>query len=489
MKKKVVILAFVFILLLFLYLFGSLGGDKDSPDLTKEKALLVFDKDSVVRLRLLGSIGNSIDISRSSSLPVESPLLHRANWVLKDPVFAPVDENIFDDLISRVSKISGTEFTEEADEESLGLTPPELILILDFKGGAEQVISFGAKSSVTKRRFLQKEGDVRFYVSSKDFPKYVTEIQDKIKSREVLKINPELVTGVDVIHEDRYFRVLSNKCQVKEDKWIVAGGAETQQGDSQFISRKIRELSNLKVKRIFETPLDVFSFTGLDNPFLILNISFQVDESGNFACDSGRKKELLLQFGKGLGVQLSGKGTLATDVSYYLKVGGEVRLYEIEKVFFSDWLQGAFHFRERCPFCDISEVLDSVTSLSVSDPNDSCTVVFGKEAVVENSQLMDSLKKSLQEIRFDALLDEDELRNYTLGAGVGFEMSLSEKEGISLEVVGSVQPDVSEGGDNLSPLILKVKRKNEAPYHGVLSEDTFLPLRTVLKSFCTDGAS
>jgi hypothetical protein len=488
MKTKTLISGLIFVVLLGLYAFDVFYKKKTDTPADSKAPVIVFDRSSIVRLRILGSIPSSIDISRSNTLPVESPLLHRANWVLKDPAFAPVDEVVFDDLLHRIERVSGSVFTDEVDEASLGLSPPELILIMDFEDGKKEVLSFGTKSPVTKRRFIQREGDSRMYVTSQDFPRYFTEIQDKIKSREVLKVNPGLVTTVDVIHEEEYFRLISQACQKGENHWTVSGKTGSLQGDAEFISRKIRELSNLKVKRIFETPVEIFSFTGLDNPFLVLNLSFQVDETGEFVCDKDKKKELLLQFGKGLGVQLSEAGTLASDVSYYLKIGGEVRLYEIEKGFFSDWLQGYYHFRERCPFCDLSEIsTESITSISISDPDSSCSVVFGEGAESEIESVFSSLQGSLNEVIFDALLTESELQQYPSRTDISFEIGLSD-DAVSFEVAGAIKETSDGESADLLPVILKVKRHNESPYYGVLRDDTLSPLRLVVKDICNRGA-
>lgn len=507
MNKKLLYSGLLFGFLFALSLGGLLDKEQGSGDAKeKEVPLLGFDERDVVRVRVLGSLTNSLDISRAKTLSVESPLLHRSNWVLKDPVFAPVNEEVFTDLIERVRETSGSVLNEFVDEASLGLVPPELIVMLDFENGKNEVLSFGSKSPVTGKRFIQKEGDSKVYSTSKDLPKFFSEISEKIKSKEVLKINPDLVLGVDAISGDEYFRLKSDKCESKQGAnrplWTVDMGT-VMQGDDDFISRKILELSRLKVKRIFETPVDIFSFTGLDAPFLVLNVAFQVAEDGSFVCDATKKKELLLQFGKGLGVQMSDQGSLATDASYYLKIGGEVRLYEIEKGFFSDWLQGGYHFRNRQPLKEIDSVWDNLSSITMTDPSISCSVVLGdsslskeveKDGTTDMSPLKNkaisfeeakaTLRAALVSVKFDALLQEYELDQYPKINGSSITLAAGDEQ-IVVEIVGQVVPEIELGA---SPLIVSIKNTKEEVQYGVLQSDVLADAQKFIDEVCRAGA-
>jgi hypothetical protein len=487
MQKKILVFGLIFFLLGGLLAYDHFSSLNDKSH-TQEKTLISIDESDLSRIRLLGTVSSAVDISKTETLSVDSPLLHRANWVLKDPVFAPVSDEVLGELVEAINGISGVSVgpseLRNIDEASLGLTPPDLILIIDKNKGGSEVISFGAKSEISGARYVQREGDSQVYYTRKDFPRFFSSIKDRIKSREVLKIDPALVTGVDVIEGETFFRLLSNVCEDPPSGWVINASNETWLADTEFFTRKLGELSHLSVSRIFETPVDIFPFTGLDEPFLILNIAFQVDDKRKFVCDKDKKKELLLQFGKGMGVHRSETGTLEPGSSYFLKIGGEVRVYEIEKKFFSDWLQGPYHFRSRAPLRDVFSE-ESPVSVTVSNPETSCAVVFGDSGIEEHGELIEQLKKNLMEVSFDAIVLEDELSLYAQVSG--FHIEIMEEEVIFLSEVARLKEEGYAEDASNAPLILQVKRPSESPFYGVVRSSEIASLLGNIDSFCNSG--
>jgi hypothetical protein len=490
MQKKILVFGLIFFLLGSLLIYDQFFSVKKEAN-TKEQKLLSFEKLDISRIRVLGTVDSAVDISKAETVSVDSPLLHRANWVLKDPFFAPVSDEVLDELLEAISAISGVSVSpselKNIDEASLGLTPPDLILIIDKNKGGSEVVSFGSKSEISGARYIQREGDPQVYYTRKDFPRFFSSIKDRIKSREVLKIDPQLITGIDVIEGKTFYRLKSNVCEDPSSGWVINASKETWLADSEFLARKIEELSHLSVSRIFETPIEIFPFTGLDDPFLILNISFQVDDKRQFVCDKDRKKELLLQFGKGLGIQRSEAGTLETGSSYFLKIGGEVRVYEIEKKFFSDWLQGPYHFRSRTPLIKVfNEDSPAPVSITIRNPETSCAVVLGESGVSEHKELVNQVKKNLMNISFDAIVLEEELSLYSQKDG--FHVEIMEEQVISLSEVARLKEEglADEGTSNI-PLILRVQRPSESPFYGVLRSSEIESLLGNISSFCNTG--
>jgi hypothetical protein len=285
-------------------------------------------------------------------------------------------------------------------------------------------------------------------------------------------------------------KIITKKCLDKEENqitdWAISTSNGILNGDSDFISRKLKELSNLSVKRIFEMPLEIFSFTGLDNPFLILSFTIQIDEDGNFTCDKTKKKELLLSFGRGLGVKLDESSKIAPDTSYYLSIVGEVRVYEIDKGFFSDWLQEPFHFRKRCPFCELNAEKLDIQSINILNPEKSCSLSLGGDSLNELFNNNITLFESIKSVRFDALLSESEASNYLIENGPQIEILLP-NESLKLEVFGKIKNEqendkLDEEGN--TPYVLKVKPESEPVYYGVIAPDIISNLKKSINNAC-----
>lgn len=508
MKKKLIFFGVVFLVLAGLRAYDFYREQRASGDSADLVSLVAIPFDSIDRIRLLAPSG-SLDISRSISIATKSPLIHRANWVLKDPFLAPASDEVVEELVNRahsfraepfllskdevprapeIDEISGASDGEKVHRNPYGLTPPELVLIFDTPD-EKKVVIFGSKNEISGRRFVQVEGDPKLYLMEDDFPKYFASIKNRIKSREVIKIDPSKVRGVDVVEGNNFFRLASGECD-KTDVWTVNASREVWLADAELVERKIGDLSRLTVSRIFDDAVTIFPYTGLEEPFLILSLSVELEESGKSGCGSGNKIDLLLQFGKGVGINKTGEGSIEPAQSYFLKIGDDPRIYGIERTFISDWLQGPGHFRVRTPFQGLESV-EHYQGLEISDPDLRCSAVISKSGISEGPEgefheSIKSLREFLPQVRLDAILSEKELPLYQQRDGARISLLLDSGT-ISINERASIE--MPEGGNsNLVPLIVEIVRINEPSYFGVINGELVSQMKKIIKGFCGKDA-
>jgi len=508
MKRKLIFFGVVFLILASLRVYDVYIEGRDGRDSADFVSLVTLPFESIDRIRLLAPSG-SLDISRSKSIATQSPLVHRANWVLKDPFLAPASDDVVAELVEKVrsfkaepfilseedmegapeiDEVSGSSDEEKVHRNPYGLTPPELVLIIDTTD-EKKVISFGSKNEISGRRFVQVEGDPKLYLMEEDFPKYFASIKNRIKSREVIKIDPAKVRSVDVVEGDNFFRLVSGGCE-KPDQWNIDASREVWLADRELVERKIGDLSRLVVSRIFDDAVAIFPYTGLETPFLILNLSVDLDEGASGGCGSGNKIDLLLQFGKGVGINKTGEGSIEPAQSYFLKIGDDPRIYGIERTFISDWLQGPGHFRVRTPFQGL-ESAAHYQGLEISDPGLRCSAIISKSGISEGPEgefheSIKSLSDFLSQVRLDAVISEPELSLYNEKEGARISILL-ESGKVSLKEMASIE--IAEGGNmELAPLVVEIVRINEPTYYGVINGEQVTQMEKIIKGFCGKDA-
>ncbi|HMO19009.1 MAG TPA: DUF4340 domain-containing protein [Oligoflexia bacterium] len=521
MKKKLIVTGFVFILLLFVlyyleFISREVELDKGSE---REIFLSLIPADKITRLRLISGDG-SIDITRSEAINISSPLVHRSSWILKDPSFAPASDEVVGELLSKIMELGAVR--ADIEEEGIGdldvdsnsgnqygLTPPDMVLIID-SDEVSRVISFGSKSKISGKRFVQVEGDPDLYLGSFDFPRYYSSIRERIKSREVLKIDPFQIVGIDVLEGSRFFRLYSFDCSSGEDSWrLKTGGSVPAKVDGDFVLRKLKELSLLKVRRIFEDGQSIYQYTGLESPFLIINMALDLRKGREAGCQPGTptvglgsdssSQELLLQFGKGIGfevsatssgansednLQVSAPGVVPTQ-SYFLKIGGERRIYEVEKSFIADWLQGGDHFRSRKPFNDLS--VGSIEEIEVLVPESGCTIMATGESVSGFSSSLREIQDVMSKFKLDAVILPEELDLYPPIAKNGIRLATAEGSYALRERSAILAEDSGDGAGMRRPSVVEIERPSEEIYYGVLGGDDMSGFDGLIGKICAEG--
>jgi len=269
-----------------------------------------------------------------------------------------------------------------------------------------------------------------------------------------------------------------------------------------------------------EDAASMFQYTGLETPFLVISLSFDMRTERAEGCmpgtpvvgvgSEGTSKELLLQFGKGIGFETN-KGTetdkavagadgeslsaLVPSQSYYLKIGGESRIYEVERSFLADWLQGGDHFRSRTPYADFR--LDDLREFEVIAPDESCTVLATGERISVIKSMIKESVKDLAEIHIDAIVNEPELPLYKEVPGKS--ISLKTQEGVYalkerahvpvIQIDSGEQPIASNPPVTRPASVIEISRPAEDSYFGVVNAENMLSIDKIVSGICQQGAA
>ncbi len=474
MKNKVLISLFVLVILLLANTF-LLKGTKEQ----KEFGELLFSdikKEQITALKIIKD-SSTVDLIRSSEVGKESPILKKSNWLLRQSGLIPASEEVVEDIVTKILAIRA-EKQSDADlngisEADLGLTPPDVFMLLEKQDGNKTVISFGIANPVTHTRYMQIEGIKEIYKYQGDFLEFLETANKGIRSNKVLRIDPNSVVSIEVLEGDNYFKLHNKPCD-SLSSWSVTSANIEDSIDEVFLKEKIAALSNISVSQIYESPGDILSFTGLDNPKLILTLKLKDQEAQNkevCSLDEGTK-EVILQFGKGIGAALSEKQF------FFLKISGRPVIYELERSFIGDWLQGADHFRIRKPLESINrkEVKTLSISGNISGADISCSYKLDDSS--KSNQVLGLFSEFGNSLKFDAILKESEINAYQ--NDLGFDVTV--QIGSEVRIVKVVKKAGTDAETYSS--ILEFKKDNKPSYYGSISSLLKSDLEKYLLDIC-----
>lgn len=483
-SKPLLLLLFVlFVILLSIVLFTD-SKEQMSSSFRSQKITSFLSKDEIDRVRIIGKFG-SYDINRTTLFEKKISFLSRADWVLREPLFAPVDSSAIEKLLQLVIDFSGEPVSRDQIDQSqlseYGIEPPDVVLIIN-KGDYKEAFSLGSINSVTKRFFVKKESDQSMSLADESILKNLQDLLSKIRSQKVLSFDVTSVKRIDVLREDSFFRLQSN-CESPR-KWTITSDGLDLRVQDDFLEREIAELSEMRVKRIYDNPIDILQFTGLANPILVFKLEFAQKQEG-FQCGIESEKlsdskdgdsELIFQIGKGVGIQIAGQ-TQGTAQTYYLKIVGENVIYEIEKATIGDWMQSPDHFRNKKPF--VSTNNSSFSHLELSIPSRNCSVLSD----IKNIDKMTDIFKEFSEMEFDMYVQTKELSNFDPMQGMSFYMK-SQTCSQGFETTGVISQTSVSGEKIPVASVLKIKNCKEPELYGVISLTRFKNFADSVTTLC-----
>jgi hypothetical protein len=483
-KNKLIILILLFFMLLFVFFINNKKEDADKLGNTNIDILnfSLDEKDKVSRVRVAGSLG-SYDLNRVDTFKSRNPILTRSNWVLREPLYAPVNEQNVKDLIDLLFSLKGEIVPlgelERSKLGEYGLEPPLLILILNIED-KNIVLSFGHPNKVTQQLFLQKDGDSNLYLLPEDTVTSIQKLLATIRSYDVLKFDTKKVNQIDVVKSENFYRLSKQKCNL-ENIWKVTADGLEMKADSRLVDEKLSELSNLKVNKIYDSPMDILQFTGLASPMLIIKVRFNMEQAETeCSVDESpqlKNSEVLLQIGKGVDISNS-NNKLAKTISYYMKIAGENIIYELENAAFGDWLQSSEHFRNRVPLQD--KEIEVSQKIEVILPEKKCARI---------SQLKDDadfkmLQVNIKNLKLDTIISLSEFTDFEKVNGVRFSFHEDPKCSNGFEQIGVISQNQSDGENKSVAAVLKFSMCNEKDLYGVTEYKEFANFSKFLERYC-----
>ncbi len=465
MKAKSKLIIVLFVLLGLIALIFLVPRHNEIPQVNSQtKIFSVTDRNDLSRIRFAGALG-SYDLNKTSILKTSNPIFERSDWVLREPLFAPIAEERIKELINIVFELAGEEVPVASVPQDkmaeYGLLPPSIVLILNF-GDKKEVLSFGSTNSVTNQFFIQKENSENLYLVKDDVLRKIQEILSQLRSYQVLKFDPSNVQQVDVVTGNTFYRLVSD-CE-KVPTWKATAEGLNMKADSSLVARELKELSEISVRRIYDNPLDILEFTGLSTPILVFKLIFKSEKS-EMMCEVGSPKEMktrevLFQIGKGTGINLE-VGSAQMKSTYYLKINGENIIYEIDKGTFGDWLQSVAHFRDKQPFESMK--LSDYQKVEIVTPEQNCANI----TEIENVKGIDELFRKFKSLKLDVLLSPSEIAQYEKVNGMKVDFFDKQNCNQALEVVGALKQRTVDGQEVQVASVLRINKCGELQMYGV----------------------
>lgn len=480
--KLISVLAILALLLALVFLVPA--HNEITSTLKEQRISSIFDRNSISRIRLTGLLG-SYDFNKSLSLNDKNPMLLRSEWVLREPLYAPVKNEKIQELVNLVFNISGEmvpegEFQKDRLEE-YGLLPPAIVLILDFEGKKE-VFSLGSVNQVTERFFIMKEGEETFYLTHGSIIKKIQEILADIRSEQVLKFDSSKIKQLDVLRGDSFYRLFTT-CSEVGNNWSITSDGIEMRADSDLVTRELKELTEIRVSKIYDNPLDILQFTGLANPILIFKVLFKGD-SDAAACsinENAKDIELIFQIGKGVSAK-SELGKAKLQGSLYLKINGENVIYEIDKGTFGDWLQSVDHFRDKTPFSEFDA--HKFSKVELLFPEKKCANLVELAKVKDAPLIVEKFKN----LRFDMFVQKDEFKNYTMITGTKIAFKSESSCYLGYEEIGNLEQSLEPSLDKKEVVakFVRLFKCGEPEIYGILSREQAEEISSFALKACTN---
>lgn len=476
--KRNMLLIFIVVLALALYLVPEQKVENIS-NLDQAESHLISSSclGSVERVKFIHA-GNSQELVLSDSLNSDDLLVRRSKWLLKEPFFAPADDEKVVLLLKAIQELKGSvdkTSPKSNKQNEVGLTPPEGVLILQC-GSVQEVLSLGTKSEISKNRYFQKEGEEFLYLVEGDFFESLVSILSDIRAKKILAFQHSDIQGLEVVESDKYFSLE----KLESGEWLISTEGRKFKGDSKFIEKKLKDLVGMSISRRFDNPLEVLPFTGLEQPRLIINLKIRIKEET-------KNHELVLQFGRGILGELLAKKQENTvnpgKESYYLKITKDNPIYELEKSYIADWLQGANHFRQRNPFESVTS--KDIKSASLKVDNLSCGLDHSNFS--DNPQMQAQLDKALREFYFDTFLSSEELTAYPASANLSAQFQLNSGI-VSVSKIKDVVSAIESKEDKVAS-IWEVSEIGKDSYYGSMLVDRVSIVQEIFKDLCLRGKS
>ena len=480
MKTKLIIVSMILGALVGFLYYPENGFDLSSG---QSRIFEFKDRSTPSRIRIMGEFG-SFDLNLSSKIEVKNPILERSDWLLREPLFAPAKNEVVQSIINLLFEFSGEPVKEgEIQRDKLGeygLVPPATVIMLD-NGVSKEVISIGTPNEATKSSFVQRESDGSIFLANDNVNLKLQTLLSNIRSDQVLKFNPMKVKQVDVVQGDMFYR-LNGGCE-SESGWTIVSEGLDLKADSPLINREVKELSEMRVSKMYDNPLDILQFTGLASPILIFKMKFKMEDQAE-GCSINelptlKKDELIFQIGKGVGINLKqGQGSKMQS-TYYLKINGETVVYEVDKGTFGDWLQSFEHFRDKQPFKNLKP--SDYDKVEVLVPEKNCVDISDISKISEQTKLISSFK----DINLDLITKKGELKDYDPVNGV--KLIFRSKTGCSegIDQLG-VLSQINEIGDKKAVAsYVRIYKCKEPEIYGVAPQDQIDSFRNAVEKSCT----
>ena len=328
------------------------------PDKETAKSELVFPGISAKEVSGFSVIHNGV------TYPLERVPEKEHMWQTRKPRGARVNQEAINKLLRSFLQVQvrNSISAEEADPDPAvyGLRPPELFVTLKGSFG-RRVVSFGKEHPLSKRRYVQPEHDNRiFLVDGSLFTSIVGQVE-QIRNRQPLHFTVPEVESVAVVRATGESIRLARRSTTHAEagRWLLKVGDKEYAADTTLVERELNELAQLKISRLVDdvTAIDLPIY-GISDPTLLVQV--RLKKPNIF-----EERDITARIGEGVATVVVDDGQQqrpAARVSHFLKVAEDPTIYQFERRFYSDWLQGPEHFFLKQPFyaldtANVSEVI------------------------------------------------------------------------------------------------------------------------------------
>lgn len=279
----------------------------------------------------------------------------KSDWELKRPEGARADfvkvRTLLGTLATMRSRNELASSEIDPDPSVYGLQPPELVLHVSGAFG-KRVFSFGKKTSVSNRRYLQPEGDAKIYLVDESVFTALDSAPEDVRDRQPLRFDVADVAEMTVVRGEGDFLKL---VRGGDSKWSLSYKDGTLPADPEVVLENLKGLKQLKAVRFVDEPGESLALYGLAKPRVIVSFKLASKRSNDPEADP---PSLILQLGVGVTIGASndplasGGAPEGIDAraGYFFKLAGEPFIYEAGRPPFGELLQPPEYFRDRTPW-------------------------------------------------------------------------------------------------------------------------------------------
>jgi hypothetical protein len=327
-KGTLILLAVCLAFWAFLYFYDIKGGERREKSKQAESQIWKLDDTAIQQIELDYPNLHIIGVRKDAK-----------EWTLTAPQQWDADSDELNRLANSASNIRREEVVEQnaGNLSEFGLEPAQSSLKLKTKDKKEYAIDFGNSNpggDYTYARLSNQKAV--FLVASSTASAFKKKVED-LRSHSVLSFEPREVQTLNIQSPKGNFELFKDA----SDRWWLAG-TEKRAADSPEIRGILNALSMGKIKEFFNENPGEHTNTGLDKPFMDIQLTYGKNKATERLI-IGSEKSRLQKKGK----PASKEPNPASPEMYLAKDESRPDLFFVDKEFFNKLLKSPDDLRDK----------------------------------------------------------------------------------------------------------------------------------------------
>ena len=356
-SKRQMLLASVFVLVLLLVVyffldFSNRKKDTETETETQGEQVIAVQTDELSHISIENESGTIYFTKKDN------------NWVYEEDENFPLDEDVFDNLVSTLQEISAVRTLENAgDLKEYGLEEPAVTVTAETKDGTKRELYIGNQNTSTGDYYARTGvRDMVYTIDGTTAGAFACTLYDLAQASNFPTISSTKLTGIKVEKGGESISL----AKAEEDgsySWTVAANGQKSKGDSDKMSELAGVADSLIYASYINYNAEDLSEYGLKEPEAVITVDYTQTQEA----DTEEETEAI-EIPEQVVLEVGDKDV---DGNYYVKLQGSTEVHTMSAETLDTWLNVTYEdcldtYVSYVPLSGISELrvtLDGVTHL------------------------------------------------------------------------------------------------------------------------------